>query len=145
MEGTISLGDGYVVSAREFIEMVGARAEEMFRLIFAEIASHEYEIAAPAGLILTGGTANMPGIEALAQEASGLPTRVRLPREVAGPADILYDPAYAASVGLLLWGAKHGAEEWWKAEELKTPSPVESMRKAFQKSRDEIGRLFRRG
>lgn len=135
MEGTVNLGDGYAVSGREFIETVSARAEEIFKMIFAEIASHEYEIAAPAGLILTGGTANLPGADALAEEISGLPTRVRLPREVAGPADILYDPAYAASVGLLLWGAKHGAEVWWKAQELKPPGPVEAMRRWFRRSR----------
>jgi cell division protein FtsA len=120
-EGTINLGDGYTVSGREFIEIINARVEEIFHLIFAEIVSHEYEITAPAGLILTGGTANMPGIEDLAQDLFKLSTRVRVPREITGPADILYDPAYAASVGLLLWGAKHGAEVWWKAEEL-TPT-----------------------
>jgi cell division protein FtsA len=133
-EETINLGDGYTVSGREFIEMISVRAEEMFKLIFAEIVSHEYEITAPAGLILTGGTANLPGIEALAQEVSGLSTRVRVPREVTGPADILYDPAYATSVGLLLWGAKHGAEVWWKAEEIKPPSPVEIIKKLFRRT-----------
>jgi len=117
-EGTISLGDGYTVSGREFHEIINARVEEIFHLIFAEISSHEHEITAPAGLILTGGTANLPGIEALAQELFRLSTRVRVPREVTGPADMLYDPAYATSVGLLLWAAKHGAEVWWKAEEL---------------------------
>jgi cell division protein FtsA len=120
-EETISLGDGYTVYGREFHEIINARVEEIFKLIFAEISSHEYEITAPAGLILTGGTANLPGIEAFGQEVSGFSVRVRVPRDIAGPADILYDPAYAASVGLLLWGAKHGAEVWWKADEL-TPA-----------------------
>ena len=124
-EGTVSLGDGYTFSYRELLDIIRARVEEIFRMIIAEISSHEYEIVAPGGLILTGGTANLPGIEALGQDVLGFPVRVRVPREVAGPADILYDPAYAASVGLVVWGAKHGAEDRWKTTELRPPSITE--------------------
>jgi cell division protein FtsA len=138
-EETINIGDGYTVYGREFHEIINARLEEIFKLIFAEISSHEYEITAPAGLILTGGTANLPGIEAFGQEVSGFSVRVRVPRDIAGPADILYDPAYAASVGLLLWGAKHGAEVWWKADELKPSSVADIAKRFFKEGMARLG------
>jgi cell division protein FtsA len=35
--------------------------------------------------------------------------------DVYGIADVLRDPAYATSVGLLLWGAKHNGKKQWKS------------------------------
>ncbi len=136
-EDTIRMGDGYTVNYRDFHDIINSRVTEIFSLIYAELSSHESEITAPTGLVLTGGTANLPGIEVLAHEALGFPTQVRVPREVSGPADILYDPAYAASVGILLWGARHAEELGWKPRELRTPGLIESIT-------ETIARLFRR-
>lgn len=129
----IRMGEGYNFNYREFHDIISARVTEIFSLVYADLSSHEQEISAPAGLVLTGGTANLPGIDSLARDVLGLPTQVRVPREVSGPADILYDPAYAASVGILLWGAKHAEELGWKPSEIKPPS-----------LREMIMRLFRR-
>ncbi|MFQ5826390.1 MAG: cell division protein FtsA, partial [Dehalococcoidia bacterium] len=49
-----------------------------------------------------------------AQEIFRIPSRVGVPKDMYGLADILFNPAYATSVGLLLWGARHGAENNWQ-------------------------------
>ena len=67
----------------------------------------EYETLVPAGLVLTGGSSNLSGIETLGRDILQLPVRVGIPTNIYGIADALRDPAYATSVGLLLWGAKH--------------------------------------
>jgi cell division protein FtsA len=128
-EGTFTLEEEYTVSYQQLHEVITARVEEILRLIFAEVSSQEAEIVPHAGLVLTGGTANLPGIEALGQAALDLPVKVKLPREISGPADILYDPAYAVSVGLLLWGARHRGE--WKAEEIRQTSFIDILRRLF--------------
>lgn len=59
-----------------------------------------------AGIVLSGGSAGMPGIDLLAEDVLQLPARVGRPRQLAGLSDILHDPAYATSVGLLRWALK---------------------------------------
>ena len=68
-------------------------------------------------MVLTGGSSNLLGIETLGQEVLGIPVRVGAPTGVYGIADILPDPAYATSVGLLLWGtSKHEGEQGWQTK-----------------------------
>ena len=59
-----------------------------------------------AGAVLTGGAAALPGIDMLAEDVLQLPARVGRPRHLAGLSDILHDPAYATSVGLLQWALR---------------------------------------
>jgi len=41
--------------------------------------------------------------------------RVGIPTNMHGITDVLRDPAYATSVGLLLWGAKHESKQTWRS------------------------------
>jgi cell division protein FtsA len=130
--GTFTLGkNGYTISHQELHEVITARVGEIFRLIFAEVSSQESEAKVPSSLVLVGGTANLPGIDAFGAASLGLDVKVRLPREASGPADILYDPAYAASIGLLLWGTRHGGEGGWKVREIKQATFMEAVRGFF--------------
>jgi cell division protein FtsA len=63
--------------------------------------------------VLTGGTANLPGIAELGSELTRLPVRVGVPVHLYGVSDSLLDPAYATSIGLLLWKRRNqGAKSW---------------------------------
>jgi cell division protein FtsA len=57
----------------------------------------------PAGVVLTGGASLLPGVRLLASQILGLPVRVASPSELKGLVDQLNSPAYATSVGLLIW------------------------------------------
>lgn len=106
--------NGYGVSYQDLSNIVRARVEEIMKLIALELPT-DYERDVPAGLVLTGGCANLKGVASLGQEVLGLPTRVGAPEGVYGVADILPDPAYATGVGLLLWGnKKHDGEKTWQ-------------------------------
>ena len=96
------------VLRRHVCEIIKARTQEILELILLEIKRSGYDAMLPAGLVLTGGTANLAGIETLAQEVLRLPVRVGRPRGISGLSGYICDPAYATSVGLLLWGLKHG-------------------------------------
>jgi cell division protein FtsA len=110
---TSSMGEqnGHGVATKDLCEIIRARVEEILRLILLELPSSDYETLVPSGLVLTGGTSNLPGIETLGQQVLRMPVRVGIPKGMYGIADTLYDPAYATSVGLLLWGAKHEVSE----------------------------------
>jgi cell division protein FtsA len=115
---TMSMENGYGVSYQDLNDIVRARVEEIMKLIALELPP-DYVKEVPAGMVLTGGCANLRGIEALGQEVLELPVRVGVPTGVYGIADILPDPAYATGVGLLLWGRRrHEGEVGWQARGL---------------------------
>jgi cell division protein FtsA len=113
MEQTISQ-DGHGVSYQDLCDIIRARVEEIVKLILLELPRAEYEALIPAGLVITGGGANLPGIESLAQDILHLPVRVGTPKSLNGLGDLLHDPAYATAVGLLLWGAKSMEKQTWQ-------------------------------
>ncbi len=105
--------NGHGFSYQDLCDIIRARIEEILRLILLELPRSEYEKIVPAGLVLTGGSSNLPGIATLGQNILRLPVRVGAPTGMYGIADSLRNPAYATSVGLLLWGAKYkGAQTW---------------------------------
>jgi cell division protein FtsA len=107
--------DGHGISYQDLCDIIRARVEEILRLILLEMPRSDYESVVPAGLVLTGGTANLSGIETLGREILKLPVRVGIPTHVTGITDAVCDPAYATSVGLLLWGAKNqGNRKRWR-------------------------------
>jgi len=112
--------DGHGVSYQDLCDIIRARVEEIIRLILLELPRSEYETLVPAGLVLTGGTSNLSGIEALGRDVLQLPVRVGIPSGVHGITDALRDPAFATSVGLLLWGAKHECTQTWRTSGFRT-------------------------
>jgi len=107
--------DGHGVSYQDLCDIVRARVEEILKLILLEMPNSEYETLVPAGLVLTGGSSNLNGISTLGSDILRLPVRVGAPNDVYGIADVLRNPAYATSVGLLLWGTKHDSRRNWKS------------------------------
>jgi cell division protein FtsA len=94
------------VPRRRVCEIIQARTEEILEMILSEVKRAVHDDIISAGLVLTGGTANLPGIEPLAEEVTGLPARVGIPRRMQGLTETLSNPAYAASVGLLQWAVR---------------------------------------
>jgi cell division protein FtsA len=106
--------DGHGVSYRDLCDIIRARVEEIMKLIMLELPNSEYETLVPAGVVFTGGSSNISGLAALGRDLLQLPVRVGTPTRMSGITDMLCDPAYATSVGLLLWGAKHGGGQSWQ-------------------------------
>ncbi|MBU1751632.1 MAG: cell division protein FtsA [Chloroflexi bacterium] len=94
------------IARHRLSQVIEARMDEVFALVLREIQRSGYDGLLPAGVILTGGTANLGGICDLGRETLELPVRVGIPRGVAGLVDAIHSPAYATSVGLLLWSQR---------------------------------------
>ena len=72
--------DGHSVSYRDLSEIIRIRVEELLRLIVLELPQSDYAKLIPAGLVLTGGTANLPGIAELGQRGNPAPGKDWYPR-----------------------------------------------------------------
>lgn len=94
------------VSRRRIAEILQARVEEILEMVVREVRRAVHDDILSAGLVLSGGTANLAGIAALAEQVTGLPARVGAPRNIQGLVDTLCDPAYASSVGVLQWAVR---------------------------------------
>jgi cell division protein FtsA len=98
------------LSRQALAEVVEPRYDELFTLVQAELRRSGFEDLVPAGVVLSGGTSKMEGVVELAEEIFHMPVRVGYPQAVQGLNDILRNPIYATSVGLLLYGAGHYQE-----------------------------------
>jgi cell division protein FtsA len=97
--------NGNRISYQGLNDIIRARVEEVLRLIVLELP-REQDTLIPGGLVLTGGSANLPGIDALGRDILRMPVRVGGPMNIPGLNDNLTDPCYSTAVGLLVWGNK---------------------------------------
>jgi len=109
------VGDnGQGISYRDLCEIMRARIEEMMRLVMLELPRNDYKRIIPAGIVITGGGANVPGIVEMTQAITNMPVRIGVPPSLNGVShSLLDDPAYATSVGLVLWKMQHDSSQKW--------------------------------
>ena len=91
------------IPRRRMAEILQARVEEILEMIYIDVKRAGFDDMVAAGLVLTGGTAALPGIVELSELVLRLPVRTGVPLRVHGLADSINGPAYATSVGLLNW------------------------------------------
>ena len=91
------------ISRRQFNEIVEARITEIFELVAENIESAGYEFQLPAGVVLTGGTALIPGVTSIAKKVFKVPARIGSPRGLEGLVDGISSPAFASPQGLVLY------------------------------------------
>ena len=107
--------NGHAVSYQDLSDIIRARVEEIMRLIMLELPRSDIDALVPAGLVFTGGSSNLCGLDVLGREMLPIPVRIGCPMNIDGISDSLRDPAYATSVGLLIWGAKNEPNRNWKS------------------------------
>jgi len=93
-----------ILSRQLLADIIQPRAEEIFRLVDNDIKRMGYEKSLNSGIVLTGGTALLEGLEEVAEEIFDLPVRRGDPSGIGGLAERVNTPDYAASVGLILYG-----------------------------------------
>ena len=99
-----------VVQRRAIAEPLHARVVELLKLALLRVRQSGLRQVPAGGLIISGGCAEMTGMQELAQKTIGGPVRIGYPSGIAGLPTQLRKPAFSAAVGLLLWGIKHQGE-----------------------------------
>ena len=100
-----------VLSRQLLADIIQPRAEEIFRLVENDIKRMGYEKSLNSGIVLTGGTALLEGLEEVAEEIFDLPVRRGDPTGVGGLVDRVNTPDFATAVGLLLYGHQRWQEK----------------------------------
>ncbi len=98
-----------IVSRQHVAEIIEARLEEIFSMVNKELKSIGREKLLPAGIILTGGTAKIPGAVDLAKDVMSLPAQTGFPLQLGGLIDKVDDPSFVTSVGLIMWGMENSS------------------------------------
>jgi cell division protein FtsA len=96
---------GRRVSRLEVCEIIEARMRETFEMLRDEMRAAGQGML-PAGIVLTGGAAQLAGTAELGREILEMPVRIAGPSDIAGLTDNLYTPAASTAIGLLRWGSK---------------------------------------
>ncbi len=95
------------VERKTLAQIIEPRVDELFTLIDGELIRSGFKNLLAAGVVITGGTASLPGIVEVAEQVLDLPARVGEPSGVGGLVDMVHDPRFATPIGLVLYGSKY--------------------------------------
>ncbi|MBI2956620.1 MAG: cell division protein FtsA [Acidobacteria bacterium] len=91
-----------VISRRALCEILEPRAQEWLALLRDSLERAGVEHLPAAGVVLTGGAAQLEGLVDLGAETLRVPARLGLGRGLLGASGTLANPACAVAVGLIL-------------------------------------------
>lgn len=99
------------ITLKNLSKIINARVVEIIEQVFLEIKNYGYEEPKKkliAGIVLTGGGAQLKHLKQLVEYITGMDTRIGYPNEhLAGDSDeSLSSPQYATTVGLVMNGLK---------------------------------------
>lgn len=120
------------LSREVLARVVEPRYEEIYSLILAEIKRSGFYDLIPGGIVLTGGSSKMEGAIELAEEVFHMSVRQGMPRGVAGLTDVVNNPIYSTSVGLLLYAQRMEQEDSFNVEVEETVPLFERVRGWFK-------------
>ncbi|MCF6267429.1 MAG: cell division protein FtsA [Desulfuromusa sp.] len=94
-----------ILSRQLLAEILEPRVEEIFSLVNREITKSGYGDLIASGIVITGGSAILPGMPELAEQIFNLPVRRGNPLNIGGLTDVVNSPIYATGVGLVKYGS----------------------------------------
>jgi len=89
-------------------EILGPRVEEIFSLIYSELVQSGHEDTISSGVIVTGGSSELPGVTEVAEQIFNVPARIGYPQGINGLVEVVNKPMFATAVGLVIYGSKTG-------------------------------------
>lgn len=100
------------ISIKNLAHIIECRMEEIINLVIAEITASNYDKKLSAGIVITGGGAQLKHLKQLFEYKTGKNTRIGYPNEHLGKSkvEVVKSPMYATAVGLVLAGF-YGVDE----------------------------------
>ncbi len=133
------------ITLKNLANIIQARVEEIIEHVFWEIKNSGYENKLIAGIVLTGGGAQLKHLVQLTEFITGMDTRIGYPNEhiASGSPEELSSPTYATGIGLVIEGLERFDIESRKdkttVKEDNKPTKASSYKKSFM---DKIQGLF---
>ena len=127
--------DRRTASRAELIGIMRPRIEEILEEARARLDGAGFSSLRSQQVVLTGGGAQVPGIDGLAAKIFGQQVRLGRPMRVRGLPQAASGPAFASAVGLTLL-ATSPQDEWWDFDLPQDSYPARSVRRAVRWFRD---------
>jgi cell division protein FtsA len=121
-----------VYARRELAEIIEARLRDIFELVQKELKKINRAQLLPAGVVLVGGSALIPGIIDLTKREIKLPAELGIPYAFAQVTDKNIAPLLATSFGLIQWADTRGGRSGFSLMKGFTHSGQSSLIKWFK-------------
>ena len=101
------------ITLRNLASIIQARTEEIVEHVYFEIKNSGFEKKLIAGIVLTGGGAQLKHIAQLTEFITGMDTRIGYPNEHLAPGlpEEMASPMYATGIGLVILGLQRLEKE----------------------------------
>lgn len=100
------------ISVKNLAHIIQARMEEIIEQVYFEIRNSGFERKLIAGIVITGGGAQLKHLPQLFEYLTGMDTRIGYPTEhLAAGNDQVASPMYATGVGLVLKGFEYAERQ----------------------------------
>jgi len=135
------------ITLKNLSKIIHARVVEIVEQVYQEIKNYGHEETKKkliAGIVLTGGGAQLKHIKQLVEFITGMDTRIGFPNEhlASDSNEELSSPAFATAVGLLMKGLKQSntqvVEESEKTDTSDTEEVIEPKKSIFDKWADKF-------
>jgi len=127
--------DRRTISRSELIGIMRPRIEEILEHVRARLDAAGFSHLPSQQVVLTGGGAQVPGIDGLAARIFGQQVRLGRPVRVRGLPQAASGPAFSSAVGLCVL-ATHPQDEWWDFDLPIQSYPARSLKRAVKWFRD---------
>jgi cell division protein FtsA len=97
-------GDDQIFSKKFVAEIIEARVEQIFEKIDEELQKIHRSGLLPAGIVLVGGGAKLPGIVEVGRRKTMLPVTVGALPKFNTAVERVNDVSFATALGLVMWG-----------------------------------------
>jgi len=112
------------ISVKNLAHIIQARMEEIIEQVYFEIRNSGFERKLIAGIVITGGGAQLKHLPQLFEYMTGMDTRIGYPTEhLASGNDKVASPMYATGVGLVLKGFEYAERNNRKESSVSTRKP----------------------
>ncbi len=98
---SLNIKDHNSLSKTMFKQIVEARLEEIFEMISDQVTQAGFEVAMPAGVVLTGGTSQLYEITKTAQKIFNVPARIGNPTGLSGMVEEISTSEFSSCQGLI--------------------------------------------
>ena len=119
------------ISQKKLSSIIEARMQEIFYHAKSEIRKIENECNLNFGVVITGGGSNLQNIEDLAMEVFELEVQKGIPNSINGIDDIINNPRYATTIGLIKYIAEN--ENFKRETEFEDPDLIDFIKKYYKK------------
>ncbi len=96
--------ENFILPKKQLVRVVDARVSEFLELVTAELKKASRIGMLPAGVVVSGGGAHLPGLLAVIKDTLRAPVKLARPLHLDGVVDAATDPSFAVATGLVLWG-----------------------------------------